>query len=128
MNIVKAFSCDDDAALRFSLFFLINRHESILFFILFNMKKSKKFLYDGLLLTATALIMRTVGVVFNAYVSERIGESGMGLFTLVMSVYTFAVTFATSGINLAATRMTAEAIGHENEREIRDAMKRCIDA
>lgn len=66
------------------------------------MKKSKKFLYDGLLLTATALIMRTVGVVFNAYVSERIGESGMGLFTLVMSVYTFAVTFATSGINLAA--------------------------
>ncbi|MCI8590461.1 MAG: oligosaccharide flippase family protein [Clostridiales bacterium] len=70
--------------------------------------------------------MRTVGVVFNAYVSDHIGESGMGLFTLVMSVYTFAVTFATSGINLAATRLTAEAMGHGNEREIRDAMKRCI--
>ncbi len=89
-------------------------------------KKTKKFFFDGMLLTVTALIMRTVGVVFNAYISDKMTKSGMGLFTLVMSVYAFAVTFATSGINLAATRMTAEAMGHCNQREIRDAMKRCI--
>ena len=90
------------------------------------MKKTKKFIFDGMLLTATALIMRTVGVVFNAYISDKLTKSGMGLFTLVMSVYSFAVTFATSGINLAATRLTAEAMGHGNSREIRDAMVRCI--
>ena len=90
------------------------------------MKKSKKFLFDGLLLTATALIMRTVGVAFNAYTADKLGESGMGLFSLVMSVYTFAVTFATSGINLAATRLTAEALGRGSDTEVRCAMRRCI--
>lgn len=83
-------------------------------------------MFDGLLLTATALIMRTVGVAFNAYISDKMGESGMGLFSLVMSVYTFAVTFATSGINLAATRLTAEAMGRGSDIEIRCAMRRCF--
>lgn len=90
------------------------------------MKKAKKFICDGLLLTATALIMRTVGVAFNAYTADKLGEAGMGLFSLVMSVYAFAVTFATSGINLAATRLTAEALGRGSDREVRGAMKRCI--
>lgn len=43
-----------------------------------------------------------------------------------MSVGGFAVTFATSGVNLAATRLTAEAIGHGSDIAVRQAMCRCI--
>ena len=82
--------------------------------------------YNLLLMTATTLLMRFVGVTFNIYITNKIGSVGIGLFTLVMSVGAFAVTFATSGVNLAATRLTAEAMGKGDEHAIRQAMRRCI--
>lgn len=82
--------------------------------------------YNLLIMTATTLLMRFVGVTFNVYITNRIGSLGIGLFTLVMSVGGFAVTFATSGVNLAATRLTAEAMGRGDELAVRQAMRRCI--
>lgn len=82
--------------------------------------------YNLLLMTATTLLMRFVGVTFNVYITNKIGSLGIGLFTLVMSVGGFAVTFATSGVNLAATRLTAEAMGKGDELAVRQAMRRCI--
>lgn len=90
------------------------------------MKKAKLFIVNGILMTAVSLIIRTVGVAFNAYVSNKVGASAMGLYSLIMSIYFFAVTFATSGVNLAATRMVAEALGRSDCREARRAMNRCI--
>ena len=86
----------------------------------------KKFIRGGLLLSCTALAMRLVGIYFNAYVAGRLGAGGMGLIGLVMSIYNFAVTFATSGISLSATRLVAEAMGRGSDRELRLAMRRCI--
>ncbi len=74
------------------------------------MKKTKKFLADTLIMTLVSLIMRTVAVSFNSYITAKIGASGMGLYTLITSVYAFSVTFATSGINLGVTRTVAEAL------------------
>ncbi len=74
------------------------------------MKKTKKFLADALIMTAVSLIMRTVAVTFNSYITVKIGSAGMGLYTLITSVYAFSVTFATSGINLGVTRTVAEAL------------------
>lgn len=74
------------------------------------MNKARKFLTDALIMTAVSLIIRTVGVCFNSYITARIGSEGMGLYTLITSVYAFSVTFATSGINLGVTRTVAEAL------------------
>ncbi len=74
------------------------------------MKTIKRFFWNAALLSATSILMRAVSVSFNVYVSSKIGAEGMGLFTLVMSVYTFAVTFATSGIGLAVTRSVTERV------------------
>lgn len=95
------------------------------------MKKLRIFLLNGLTLTATSLLLRTVGVFFNSFITAKLGPAGTGLFTLVMSVYTLAVTFATSGINLAATRMTAETLGNDDKNgllpaKVRAVMKKCI--
>lgn len=90
------------------------------------MKKSKRFILNVALLTGSTLALRAIGVAFNVFVSGKLGADGMGLFTLIMSVYGFAVTFATSGVGLACTRLTAEGIGAENDEAVRSAAKRSL--
>lgn len=53
---------------------------------------------------------------FQVYLAGRIGASGIGLFELISSVNMVAITFATSGIRLAATRLVAEEEGNRNPR------------
>ena len=74
----------------------------------------RRFFYNGFVLTLVALAMRTVALFFGAYVTRAVGEVGMGLYTLVGTVYGFAVTLATSGISLTVTRLVAAAVGKED--------------
>ena len=90
------------------------------------MKKTEKFLLGGVLLSATSLLIRFVGMAFNVYVTGKLGSAGMGLITLTNSVYNFAVTFATSGIKLASTRLCAEAIGRNSDAELKSAVKKSV--
>ena len=90
------------------------------------MSKTKRILQNGLLLSAVAILMRTVSVAFNAYLKGKLGDGGMGLISLTMSVYGFAVTFATSGIALAVTRLVAEAIGRREEEDASAAMRAAV--
>ncbi len=62
------------------------------------------------MLTVVALAMRTVGMLFGAFISSAVGTEGVGLYTIIMTVYSFAVTFATSGISLTVTCLVAEAL------------------
>ncbi|MCD7944499.1 MAG: oligosaccharide flippase family protein [Clostridia bacterium] len=85
------------------------------------MSGAKRFFKNAILMSAAALFMRTVSVGYNVYVTNIVGAEGIGLFTLVMTAYSFAVTFATSGISLAVTRMTTETVltappGEEQKR------------
>lgn len=94
------------------------------------MKKLKTFIVNGLLLTAVSLIMRSVSVSFHIYLSNRIGAVAMGIFTLISTVYGFSITLATSGIQLASTRLVSEAMGKaEATGEVARTsgiMRRCI--
>ncbi len=87
------------------------------------MTNRTKFFYNGLLLTAVGLSIRTVGLIFGAFISRAVGAEGTGLYTLIMTVYSFAVTFASSGISLTVTRLCAEAAGREDERSVRGILK-----
>ncbi len=80
--------------------------------------KRAAFFMNGLFLTAVAVCARAVGLVFGAYVSAHIGAQGMGLYTLTMTVYGFALTFATAGISLTVTSLVAAAIGEGREGDI----------
>ena len=72
------------------------------------MHKSR-FIRHTAIMTAVNLIMKSVGVSFNAYLTAKTGSSGMGLFQLVMTVYSLASTFSSAGIRLASTRVSVEA-------------------
>ena len=87
------------------------------------MTNRKKFFLNGIILSAVGLSMRTVGLIFGAFVSRAIGAEGTGLYTLVMTVYSFAVTLATSGIGLTITRLVASAVGEKRHGDIGRILK-----
>lgn len=89
------------------------------------MNRIRRYFVNAILLAVVSVIMRAVSVSFNVYVSEKLGASGMGLFSLIMSVYGFAVTFATSGINLAVVRLVAENMD-QTRGNVKKIMRACL--
>lgn len=84
-----------------------------------RVKRKQSLLQDTVIMTAVNLIMRSVSVSFNAYLTSKAGSGGLGLFQLVMTVYSLAVTFSCAGTRLASTRMAVEL----NRREKYDTGK-----
>ena len=89
-------------------------------------ERVRQFFQNALAMTAAAILMRTVGVAFSAYLSRRVGAEGLGLYELVMSVYGFAVTLATSGIHLAVTRLLSEEFGKGNPAGAHAVLRRAF--
>ena len=96
---------------------------------------AKKFAFHALLLIAVNLFMRTVGVSFNVYLSNRAGGEVMGLYSLLSGVYAFAMTLGCGGIHLGTTRLVADALGKHSHRgeisvtgksEILRCLRRCL--
>lgn len=87
------------------------------------MRNIKRFFINAFMLTGVSLLMRIVSVGFNVYVSNRIGSEGMGLFSLITGVYGFALTLATSGINLALTRLISECMSRDDRQRAKRIMK-----
>ena len=92
------------------------------------MNKLKYFFINGSLLTIVTLFLRTVSVAFNVYISNKIGAVAMGLFGLISTVYNFGITLATSGINLATTRLVSESLGNgeNNDKVLKNIVKKSI--
>lgn len=89
------------------------------------MGRGKRFLMDALPLALTGVILRALAVSFNAYVSKKLGAEAMGLYGLVMSVGTFGIVLASSGINLATVRLTAAASESGGPDKLRSIMRKC---
>ena len=90
------------------------------------MKRAKRFLINAVLLTVTSVLMQSVSMAFNIYVSGEVGAQTIGLYTLIMSVYGLFLTFATSGVHLASVRLVSEAIGRGSDNEVSAVMKRTV--
>ena len=85
---------------------------------------AKQLFWNALLLSSASLLIRTVGVTFQVYISNRAGAEAMGLFSLLSGVYGFALTLATSGIHLGVTRLVVDSIAEKKSERVSPAMKR----
>ncbi len=90
------------------------------------MKKARKFLLNTIILTGTSMLLRTVGVSFTIYISNKVGSEGVGVYQLLISVYSFAVTMATAGIGLTSTRMVADQLVRGSPAGARSAVRKCF--
>lgn len=70
--------------------------------------------------------MKSIGMIFNLYISNKIGSEAVGVFSLVMSVYLFAITLATSGLSLACTCLVSEQFAQKNFLDGLKAVKSCL--
>ena len=70
----------------------------------------KRFIKNSLMMTTTLLITQIAAIFFNIYISSKIGAEGMGIYRLVITVYAFSATFATSGITLSVTRLVTDLL------------------
>jgi len=90
------------------------------------LRRLKIFLINGLLLTFTSFLMRFVAFSFNIYISKKVGAEALGAFSLIMSVYMFFITIATSGINIAVTRIIVEKTALLEHTDTKFAMRKCF--
>lgn len=89
-------------------------------------KKSKLFLINGAILTSTSLLMKFAALIFNIYISNQIGSEAVGVFSLVMAVYLFFITVATSGLNIAVTVIVSEKFALNKNQQAIKAIRTCI--
>ena len=62
------------------------------------------------MVSTTALIINTITMAFNIYISNKVGTEAIGVFSLVMSVYILAITISSSGVNLATMKIISEKL------------------
>lgn len=74
------------------------------------MARRKVYLQNAMLLTASGLVLRMLGMGFRVVLSAYLGGEGMGLYQLILAVYMVFVSLATAGMNVAATRLAAQSL------------------
>lgn len=74
------------------------------------MTRRKVYLHNAMLLTASGLVLRMLGMGFRVVLSAYLGGEGMGLYQLILALYMVFVSLATAGINVAATRLAAQSL------------------
>ncbi len=90
------------------------------------MGKKSEYIRNVIIMTATALAVRSAGIKLNMFLSGAIGAEGLGLYNLVMSVFFLASGISVSGMSVAVTRITAQELALRNEKTCLGALKSCM--
>ena len=85
------------------------------------------YLKNAALLTGADVVLRLAGMGLRIWLANALGGEGMGLYQLVLAVYSLFVTLATSGVSVAATRLMAEELSR-SRAEARGMLLRLLGA
>ena len=87
--------------------------------------KINLFVKNAVILAATGLILRLAGMLFKVWLADTVKSEGIGLYSLVFSVYMLAATFASSGVSTAVTRLIAEE-EHKGRLAVYSVMRKAV--
>ena len=79
-----------------------------------------------LLLSLASVWMRGVSMLFQVWLSNRLGAAGVGLLQLILTVGMLAATVGAAGVRVASMYLVAEERGKRRPEGIRQAMSRCL--
>ena len=85
-----------------------------------KINRLQKYFFNATIISIGGIILQALSVIFNVFVSWKIGAEAMGLFTLCGGVYGFAITIATSGINLAVVRLVSSVLPYNEKNDLLD--------
>ena len=87
----------------------------------------QSYLKNAALLTGSDVVLRLAGLGLRVWLANELGGEGMGLYQLVLAVYSLFVTLATAGVSVAATRLMAEELSAPDGRaEARGMLHRLL--
>ena len=81
--------------------------------------KGKTYLKNAALLAGAGLVLRLLGMAFRVFLAARLGPEGMGRYQLILSVYTVFVSLASTGVNVASTRLAAQSLARSRGIRVR---------
>ncbi len=85
--------------------------------------KKHSFIFNLILISSTSVALNIVALIFRFYLARLISSEGIGVYQLIMSVYVFAATVATSGLSFTTTRFVSEAIATNREKSVSNILK-----
>lgn len=86
----------------------------------------KSVVESAIILTVAGIITRVLGFVYRIYLSNIIGAEGMGLYQLIMPVYSLAWSIACSGFTTTISKLTAEEKAKGEHGNIYRILKLCV--
>ena len=88
--------------------------------------KKENVIMGTLILSASSIFVRMIGFVFRIYLSNTLGAEGIGLYSLIMSLYALCATVATSGICTAVSKLVAEQLAWGNRANGKRILRRAV--
>lgn len=83
----------------------------------------RSFFGGAVILMIAGFIVRILGFIYRIYLSNLIGAEGMGVFQLVVPVYSLIVLTLTSGVSIAVSRMVAAELAKNHQINVRRITK-----
>ncbi|WP_027628499.1 stage V sporulation protein B [Ruminiclostridium cellobioparum] len=74
----------------------------------------KTFITGAIILMAAGFVTRIIGFIYRIYLSNLIGAEGIGLYQLIVPVYSLIILTLTSGVSIAVSKMIAEQAAQGN--------------
>ncbi len=90
-----------------------------------NNIRSQSMLSNTLIITLTSFSLNFCAVYFRLWLAEAMGEEGIGVYQLIISVYSLLATVATSGLSFTVTRTVSETLANK-QAGIKRIMRCCF--
>lgn len=88
--------------------------------------KRENVLVGALILSVSSIFVRMIGFVFRVYLSNTLGAEGMGVYSLIMSLYMVCANIATSGISGGVSKLVAEEMLRGSVANARRILRRSV--
>lgn len=82
--------------------------------------------YNALVLSSSGVALQILGFVYRIYLSRLAGAEGLGVYRLVLPVFTIVISATLTGVRLAVTRLSADMRTHSDGPAIRSLTRSCI--
>ncbi len=88
----------------------------------------RSMIYGTLVLTGTSIFSQLVGFVYRIFLSRLIGAEIMGLYQLVMPVFSLLLSLTAVGLTTAVSNLSSEYHAHGDTAAVRQVLRRCLAA
>lgn len=88
-------------------------------------KKSsgQSFLTGALIISLAGMVVKVISMLFRIPLTNLVGSTGMGYYSVAYSVYNFMITIAASGLSVAVSKIVAESVASGRYKDIKTVIK-----